>query len=62
VAKIAAVIGFVGDHSAGLDVVEQRWRSHNVVNLAAGEKEAQWVGQAHRRAVDFGGQSSSGAP
>jgi len=36
-----AVVGFVGDDAAALDAVEKRWRGDDVVDLPAGEDEAE---------------------
>ena len=57
-----AVVGFVGDHGIGLDAVEHRLGGSALVNLAAGQQEAQWPAKRVGKQVDFGRQTSSGTP
>src|SRR5215210_4645200 len=61
-AQSVAVVGFVGDDGAALDAFQQRRRGDDIVDLAAGENEAQRAAERIGEHVDFAGQSSSGAP
>ena len=56
------VIGFVGDDVGGGEAGEQRESLSGVVNLAAGEDEAQRSTEAVDGDMPLAGQSSSGTP
>src|SRR5687768_13187722 len=61
-AKSIAVVGFVGDHGTAIEACQQRRCGDNIMDLAAGEDEAQRATERIGEHVDFAGQSSSEAP
>jgi hypothetical protein len=56
------VIGFVGDYVPGAQALEQRESLGGVVDLTAGEEEAQRPAERVDGDVPLAGQSSSGTP
>jgi hypothetical protein len=61
-AKMVAVVGFVSNYGAAVDALKQRRGGDDVVDLSAGENEAQRPTKCIGKHMDFAGQSSSGSP
>src|SRR3954463_14236710 len=61
-AKMVAVVGFVSNYGATVDALKQRRGGDDVVDLSAGENEAQRPTKCIGKHMDFAGQSSSGSP
>lgn len=61
-AQGVAVVGFVGEHAAGREAVEESWRQQGIPALAGSEGQIERSPGRISGHMDLGHQSSAGAP
>jgi len=59
---LVGIEGFVGQHSIGLHVRQQRIRALQVMGLTGGQKEAERIAEGVDHGMDFGAQSAFATP